>query len=45
VLSGRQAAFDERAGVDAGRGMALEEDEVAVLLVRLAAEEVVEATS
>ncbi len=38
-----QAAFQERPGVDAGGGMALDEDLVARLAVVLAAEEVVEA--
>ena len=42
VLLG-QAALEERAGVDAGRGVALEEDLVAGAAVGLAAEEVVEA--
>ena len=35
--------FEERARVDAGRGVALEVDDVAVVVVALAAEEVVEA--
>ena len=38
----RQAPFEERARVDAGRGVALEVDDVAVAVVVLAAEEVVE---
>ena len=38
-----QAALEERAGVDAGRGVALEVDVVAGVAVVLAAEEVVEA--
>ncbi|CAB4918616.1 unannotated protein [freshwater metagenome] len=40
---GRDAAFEERAGVDAGGGVALNEDVVAAARVILAAEEVVEA--
>jgi hypothetical protein len=44
VLLG-QPALEERAGVDAGRGVPLEEDLVAAALVVLAAEEVVEADS
>ena len=39
----RDAAFEERAGVDARRGVALEEDDVAVVTGALALEEVVEA--
>ena len=42
-LLGRQPAFEERARVDAGRGVALEVDDVAVVVVALALEEVVEA--
>ena len=38
-----EAALEERAGVDAGGGVALEEDLVAAAGVVLAAEEVVEA--
>ena len=38
-----EPAFEERAGVDAGRGVALEVDDVAVVAVVLAAEEMVEA--
>ena len=38
----RQPAFEERAGVDAGRRVALEIDDVAVVALALAAEEVVE---
>ena len=44
VLFG-QAAFEKRAGVHAGRGVALEVDLVAVGSLVVAAEEVVEATS
>jgi hypothetical protein len=39
----RQPAFEERAGVNARRGVALEIDDVAVVIVALALEEVVEA--
>ena len=39
----RQPAFEEGAGVDAGRGVTLEVDDVAVVVVALALEEVIEA--
>ena len=42
-LLGADAPFEERAGIDAGRGVALEVDDVAVVVVALALEEVVEA--